>query len=142
MLVGNERSPLEIGPDGKMIPKFGTVAMIAGVILLGMLVFSIFSAWYRASQMRHFFEHTHFDRGTLKSTLSTPGLIWVAVSNVLIVFGTLGILGPVAQARMARYIVENLQIAGTVRLAAITQAAEQNIRRGEGLAQVFDVDGF
>jgi hypothetical protein len=43
---------------------------------------------------------------------------------------------------MARYIVENVEIDGTVRLAAITQAAEQNIRRGEGLAQVFDVDGF
>lgn len=135
-------APLKLGPDGRPLPQLSTLLKIYGIILVGMLALAVFRAWYRASQLRHFFEHTHFDGATLKSTLSTRGLIWVAVTNVLILVATLGILSPVTQARMARYIVENLQIDGTVRLAVITQGADQHIHRGEGLAQAFDLDGF
>jgi uncharacterized membrane protein YjgN (DUF898 family) len=140
--LGGESSPFEIGPEGQKLPKLSTIAIIYGAFLLGMLVLSIFNAWYRASQMRHFFEHTHFDGATLRSTITTPGLIWIGVTNILLVAVTLGILAPVAYARITRYIVENTRIEGTVRLAEIEQGAEQNIRRGEGLAQAFDVDAF
>ncbi len=139
---GGEGSPFQVGPDGKMMPTPRTIGMIYGIIFLAMMAFSVFAAWYRASQIRHFVNHTHFDGATFKSTLSTAGLIWVSVSNVFIVLGTLGILAPIAQARLARYMVNNLEVTGTVRLAEITQAAEQNIRYGEGLAQAFDVDAF
>jgi uncharacterized membrane protein YjgN (DUF898 family) len=139
---GGEGSPFQLGPDGKMMPTPRTIGMIYGIIFLAMMAFSVFAAWYRASQIRHFINHTHFDGATFKSTLSTAGLIWVSVSNVFIVLGTLGILAPIAQARLARYMVNNLEVTGTVRLAEITQATEQNIRYGEGLAQAFDVDAF
>jgi uncharacterized membrane protein YjgN (DUF898 family) len=139
---GGEGSPFQLGPDGEMMPTPRTIGMIYGIIFLAMMAFSVFAAWYRASQIRHFVNHTHFDGATFKSTLSTAGLIWVSVSNVFIVLGTLGILAPIAQARLARYMVNNLEVAGTVRLAEVTQAAEQNIRYGEGLAQAFDVDAF
>lgn len=139
---GGEGSPFQIGPDGRMMPTPRTIGMMYGIIFLAMIAFSVFAAWYRASQIRHFVNHTHFDGATLKSTLSTAGLIWISVSNVFIVLGTLGILAPIAQARLARYMVDTLEVTGTVRLADITQAAEQNIRYGEGLAQAFDVDAF
>jgi uncharacterized membrane protein YjgN (DUF898 family) len=140
--IGEEGSPLQFGPDGRPVPTPRTIALIYGILFLGMIAFSVFAAWYRASQIRHFVNHTHIDGATFKSTLSTAGLIWVGVSNVFIVLGTLGILAPIAQARLARYMVTNLEVTGTVRLDEITQAAEQNIRYGEGLAQAFDVDGF
>lgn len=140
--LGGTDAPFETGPDGKRIPDLATVGLIYGVVLVGMLVLSVFSAWYRASQLRHFFNHTHFDGATFRATFSTLGLIWVAVSNVFILIGTLGVLAPIAQARMARYMVQNLSIEGPVRVDAITQAVEQNIRSGEGLAQAFDVGGF
>lgn len=141
-VFGSEDAPFDIGPDGQPIPKLRTLALIYGIFFLAMIVFALFSAWYRAGQLRHFIEHTHFDGATFKSTLSTAGLVWIGVSNILIVLGTLGILAPVAQARMTRYLVQNTRIFGTVRLAEITQAAEQNIRSGEGLAHAFDVDGL
>ncbi len=137
-----EDSPFIIGPDGKPMPTPRTIGLIYGIIFLGMIAFSVFSAWYRASQFRHFANHTHIDGATFKSTVSTGGLIWVSVSNVFIVLGTLGILAPIAQARLARYMIENLEITGTVRLGEIAQAADQHIRLGEGLAQAFDVDAF
>lgn len=141
-MLGGEDSPFTLSPDGRPVPTLRTLGLIYGIVFLGMIAFAIFSAWYRASQFRHFVNHTHFDGATFKSTVSTAGLIWVSVSNVFIVLGTLGILGPIAQARFARYIIEHLEITGTVRLGEISQAAEQNIRLGEGLAQAFDVDAF
>jgi hypothetical protein len=48
----------------------------------------------------------------------------------------------VAQARSARYFVERIAIVGDVPLAEIAQREEDAMRRGEGLAQAFDVDAF
>jgi hypothetical protein len=39
-------------------------------------------------------------------------------------------------------LIENLSIEGEVPLAGISQGADQGIKRGEGLAQAFDVDAF
>ncbi len=140
--IGAEGSPYQIGPDGKMMPTLRTLGLIYGVVLLAGLVLSVFYTWFLALQARHFAKHTHFDGASFKSTVSTAGLIWISLSNILIVLGTLGILTPIAQARAARYMIENLEAVGTVRLGEIMQGAEQNIRAGEGLAQAFDIDAF
>jgi uncharacterized membrane protein YjgN (DUF898 family) len=107
-----------------------------------MMAFSVFFFCYFFIYIFHFVIHSLFYFSTFNSTLLTSVLIWVSVSNVFIVLGTLGILAPIARARLALYMVNNLEVTGTVRLAEITQAAEQNIRYGEGLAQAFDVDAF
>ena len=86
--------------------------------------------------------HTHFDKASFKSRVTAGGLIWIGVTNILLVIFTLGLLIPVAQARAARYLVENLEIVGAVSLGEIAQGADPGIRRGEGLAQAFDVDAF
>jgi len=69
-------------------------------------------------------------------------IIWLVIGNLLIVSLTLGLLAPVAQARAARYMAERLSIDGAVPLADIAQRAGDPMLRGEGLAQVFDVDAF
>ncbi len=106
------------------------------------IVYSIVSAWYRAKQINHFAAHTHFDKASFRSRVTAGGLIWIGVTNILLVIFTLGLLIPVAQARAARYLVENLEIVGAVSLDEIAQGADAGIRRGEGLAQAFDVDAF
>jgi uncharacterized membrane protein YjgN (DUF898 family) len=106
------------------------------------IIYSIVSAWYRAKQINHFAQHTHFDKASFKSRVTAGGLIWIGVTNILLVIFTLGLLIPVAQARAARYLVENLEIVGAVSLGEIAQGADPGIRRGEGLAQAFDVDAF
>jgi len=47
-----------------------------------------------------------------------------------------------AQLRSARYFLSRLKLEGTVNLEAIQQSAGQQPKRGEGLAQVFDLDAF
>lgn len=105
-------------------------------------LFGIISAWYRAKQINHFAAHTHFEGATFRAELTAGGLIWLIVSNTLLIMLTLGLLTPVAKARAAGYLVSNMAIDGNVPLDAIAQGAAQDIRRGEGLAQAFDVDAF
>lgn len=53
-----------------------------------------------------------------------------------------GLLGPLLQARSARYWIGNLQLNGHARLADVQQSPLRRGSRGEGLAQAFDIDVF
>lgn len=133
-----------IDPDGRPLakPSPGAVGAALAVAFVGYVLYAVVSAWYRACQINHFAAHTHIDGATFRSTVSAGGLIWLTVSNFLIVLLSLGVLSPLAQVRSARYFVEHLSIDGTVDLAGIAQSPDQGITNGEGLAQAFDVDAF
>lgn len=176
------------------IPKPGEIALMILAFLVFSLLYGLVSAWYRAGMMNHFAAHTAFEGARFRASATAPGLIWLAISNFLIVMGGgllaglalaslvgvgasvalmatggdgqgpgqmqllamqalpllllvvglagIGILLPVAQARSARYFVEHLALDGELPLAAIVQGEQDRIRRGEGLAQAFDVDAF
>ena len=66
--------------------------------------------------------------------------------NVLLVFPALLIsttlAATVAQFRSARYFLSRLKLEGPVNLGAIFQSEAASPKRGEGLAQVFDIDAF
>jgi hypothetical protein len=47
-----------------------------------------------------------------------------------------------AQFRWVRYFVSRLKLNGPVDLGAVLQGQDQGIKRGEGLAQMFDIDAF
>lgn len=63
-------------------------------------------------------------------------------AGILVLIAFSGLFSPFVQARNARYLIENLSIEGHVPLARISQGADQGLKRGEGLAQAFDVDAF
>ena len=118
------------------------IALIYGTMLAGLLLYGVLSAWYRASMMNHFAAHTTFEGARFSANATAGSLIWLTITNFLMVIFTLGLLGPVAQARSARYFIERMQIDGNVPLAEIAQRANDPTGRGEGLAQAFDVDAF
>jgi uncharacterized membrane protein YjgN (DUF898 family) len=140
-LVGVDPQPAAVaGRSPSLGPK--AVAAIVPAIVVFYLVFGLIIAWYQAAVFNHFAAHTSYEGATFKGNLTAWSMIWLVISNLLIVLLTLGLLAPVAQARAVRYRVERLSIDGAVPLADIMQRAEDPIRRGEGLAQVFDVDAF
>jgi uncharacterized membrane protein YjgN (DUF898 family) len=118
------------------------IGTTVAVIVVTYILFGILIAWYTVAKMNHFAAHTHFEGATFKGNATAGSLIWLIISNLLILTFTLGLLTPVAQARATRYFVERLSIKGAVPLGEIVQRAEDPMRRGEGLAQVFDVDAF
>lgn len=126
--------------DTQQIVMF--LVYLYGGLAVALLFYSLFSAWYRAAQFNHFAAHTHYEGATFHGSTTALGFIWLGLTNFLIVVFSLGILSPVAQVRTARYMTEHLAIDGAVPLSEIAQAAAQDIRRGEGLAEAFDVDAF
>jgi uncharacterized membrane protein YjgN (DUF898 family) len=118
------------------------LAVLYGTVLVGLLAYGVVSAWYRAKMMNHFAAHTTFENARFSGTATGRSLIWLTITNWLMVLLTLGLLSPVAQMRSARYLVQRLKIEGSAPLGEIAQRAHDDLRRGEGLAQVFDVDAF
>ncbi len=118
------------------------IAAIFGFLALSYLLFGMVSSWYRARQFNHFANNTIFEAGRFQGSMTGLGLLWIIVSNFLIVLFTLGILTPIAQARMMRYTIEHLEFVGTAPLQDIAQNAAAGPNLGEGLAQAFDIDGF
>jgi uncharacterized membrane protein YjgN (DUF898 family) len=118
------------------------LVVIYGILLVGLLLYGVLSAWYRAGMMNHFAAHTSYEGARFSGRADAPSLIWLSISNFLLVLLSLGLLAPIAQVRSARYFVQRLSLEGSLPVASIAQGAEDQIRRGEGLAQAFDVDAF
>lgn len=66
----------------------------------------------------------------------------LSIAFVAVLATATGLLNPIIQARTTRYLVERMEIVGEVPLAEVAQGMDQAIRRGEGLAEAFDIDAF
>lgn len=139
-MIASEVTRIQELGEGEAEPSVGFFLAIYGLIALLYLIYAVAGAWYRAFQVNHFAANTHFEGATFRSSITALGLIGVGVTNLLIIIFSLGMLTPVAQARMARYLIGNLSIEGTVPLGEIAQGTSTGPSRGEGLAQAFDVD--
>lgn len=174
--------------DTKRLPPFSELFQYVLVWLAAIALFATLTAWYRASQIRHFAANTHFGDATFRSTVTGGGLAlltftnWVlrigalltaiatgaaliyatgampspestegarfgiATLDVILVGVPIVVLNSVAttfaQFRTTRYTISRLSLDGPVDIAAVFQNQESAPGRGEGLAQVFDIDGF
>lgn len=190
LLAGGEKPP-QLSPDRVL----EIIALVYGGIFVAGMIYMVFSAWYRAAMTRHFARHTHLDGLTFQSTVKARGLLWITITNYLLLFTgaivaslvtvglgmivfsvlagagidpfgiasgddpalvvqrasgivtfifilSLGLFLPVTQSRAMGYLIGNLGIDGTIDLATIKAGAAQNIKRGEGLAQAFDIDAL
>ena len=171
------------------------VGFVYGALFLFGFVYMVLSAWYRAAMMRHFASYTHIDGLTFRSTVSAGGLLWISVTNYLLLFFgailatlivsvigaamfqalanwgvdplgittaetpaqaigaasglltflfilALGMMLPVTNARYTGYLVRKLEAEGAIDMAAVSAGQAQSIKRGEGLAQAFDIDAL
>ena len=118
--------------------------------LLGVLVFlpllalltAIFWAIYVSTELNYFARCTAFENSAFSMNATTWSLIGLAIGNFLILVFTLGIAAPFVQQRLIRYLCDRTTINGTIDVAAIQQSQAEMDKRGEGLAEAFDVDAF
>ncbi|MGD9667540.1 MAG: YjgN family protein [Hyphomicrobiaceae bacterium] len=199
--IGSAMSEFVVLAGGEEPPKLPPnrilqiVALVYGGIFVAGMIYMVFSAWYRAAMMRHFARHTHFGELTFSSTVKALGLLWITITNYLMLFVgaivatlatvaagmivfaalagggidpfginggdhpaviaqrasgvvmfifllSLGLFLPITQSRATGYLIRNLSFDGMIDLGAITAGAAQDIKRGEGLAQAFDIDAL
>jgi uncharacterized membrane protein YjgN (DUF898 family) len=120
----------------------GKIVAVSAVVLGALLIYAMIRAWYSSRMLNYFAAHTKLQGAgfTLKAT--APTLVWLAASNYLIRIFSLGFLSAVTEARSMRYIVDRLSCDGAIAWNQIGQNPDTLLKRGEGLAEAFDVDAF
>ncbi len=117
------------------------IAILYAAIFGGALVLTFFVAWHQAALIRQITKSISFGAVQLRSKLSAGDVIWLALSNALLIVGTLGFGIVAAQMRVWRRICRRLEIEGALDLAQIEQAASRGPGSGEGMADAFDISG-
>jgi len=138
---------LVLPPAGGNVPTMrapgaGKVAAIIAVVLASMLIFAMIRAWYSSRMLNYFAAHTKLQGTGFTLRATAPSLVWLAASNYLIRLLSLGFLSAVTEARSMRYIVDRLSCDGAIAWNQIGQNPDALLKRGEGLAEAFDVDAF
>jgi uncharacterized membrane protein YjgN (DUF898 family) len=80
-------------------------------------------------------------RHRLNATLSPWSMVWIGVSNLLLILVTLGVFYPWARVRIARYMAQNMSLQTTTNLDEFTSevfATQSAV--GEEIAGFFDFD--
>jgi uncharacterized membrane protein YjgN (DUF898 family) len=90
---------------------------------------------------RHIVGNTRFGTNPLGSTVSTGGLAWLLIGNLLILVFTLGLGWPVVTHRNMRFLVDNLWIDGLVDTRPFQQSTTAPGRFGEGMYEQLDHGG-
>jgi uncharacterized membrane protein YjgN (DUF898 family) len=119
-----------------------TAAMSGGVVLLALLLFAMVRAWYTTGVLNYFASQTQFQGTAFALTARVGSFVWLTASNYLIRVLSLGFLSPIAEARSMRYIVDRLSVQGPIVWSRIGQNPDTLLKRGEGLAEAFNVDAF
>jgi uncharacterized membrane protein YjgN (DUF898 family) len=120
----------------------GQITAIAAIALVAFLIFAMIRAWYSARMLNYFAAHTKLQGVGFTLRATAPSLVWLTASNYLIRVLSLGLLSAVTEARSMRYIVDRLACDGAIAWDRIAQNPDALLKRGEGLAEAFNVDAF
>ena len=129
---GDRRLVFE-GSGGDLFKRFA-ICWIALIPTLGMSWF-----WYKSAEWLYVAAHTRYENLRFEAPLESHQLLWLVLSNLLMVTFSLGLAYPYAMIRVGRYIAGNLVITGDQDFALIAQTLEIAPARGEGFAAVLDV---
>jgi uncharacterized membrane protein YjgN (DUF898 family) len=108
--------------------------------LLGLSGMFIFYCLIKARFTRWLFQNIQFGEMRCRSTLSTGRLIFVHLTNYLLVVFTLGIGFAWATLRMYSTILNSIDCAGDPKLEELFQDTGTAPRFGEGMLEALDVD--
>lgn len=120
---------------------FIVLSIIAFFVLYALLSAVIWAA-YSVRELNVFMSYTQFAEARFVLSATTPSYIGLMLGNFLIVVLTLGIGQPYAVQRSFRYFCDRLKVEGAVDIAGIRQSQIAIDKRGEGLVDAFDIDGF
>lgn len=86
------------------VPSTLDFVVIVTVLIGAGLIFALISAWYRARTINHFANHTRFENAHFRGGLSAGGLIWLSISNFLILIAGAVLLIAIAAGVVAPFV--------------------------------------
>jgi len=121
----------------------GYIAIAFAIFLLvSLLVIPMLWSIYVAKELRTFANYSRFDGAPFSLDASAASVIWLVVVNILILIFTLGIGWPYINQRTVKFVVDRLSLDGLIDVDRIAQSQASVDKRGEGLADAFDVGGL
>jgi len=143
ILASGARAPSAPRPAPAMLHlSAGQTTSIVGIVLVCSLSLAMIRASYSARILNYFAAHTKLQGVSFTLRATAPSLVWLVASNYLIRVLSLGFLSALAEARSMRYIVDRLACDGAIAWERIAQNPDALLKRGEGLAEAFNVDAF
>lgn len=118
-------------------------AMLGVAAVLLAYLFFIFGFWgYLQARIGNLvWNNTVLDNLSFKSSLRARDLIWIYISNIVVIALTFGLATPWAQVRLARYRTSKLKILGDVDFDQFVGDKKAEIKAtGEEIVDMFDVD--
>ncbi len=132
--------PLVQASDGKppefTLSQFGQIYALAGLFGLGYVV--IFAPFH-AAMLRSVAAGIGFGDLRFRMRIRWYDLVWMTLSNAVLLAVTLGFLMPFVEARVSKFLFGRLEISGTADLDSVHQTASAGPRTGEGLADAFGI---
>lgn len=118
----------------------GSLALFAGVLLYLAVIFS-FVAYIKSRVSNLVLNNTHLDHVSFHSNQRMRDLLWIYVSNALVLMFTMGFATPWAQIRLAKYRADHLSLLGETDWDKfVGEKKEAAKATGEEIADFFDVD--
>ncbi len=126
------------------MPKEFIMAAISTLILIGIIAFyliiPILVAFIQARKANLYYNHLVLKNVRFHSTQRARDLIWIYLSNLILIAMTLGFFIPFAAVRIARYRAEHLSLVSDD-LASFTAQARENMSAvGAEISDLFDMD--
>ncbi len=112
------------------LPGFAVAVLVAVVVVF----------WYLAYRHRYYWSHTSFQAARFRSTVTAGKLLWLWVSNLLLIVVTLGLAIPWVLARNVRFNFTNIALIGSLDLSSIVQEAQPAGAGAESLAGMLNID--
>ena len=119
-----------------------TGAASAAILFAALLLFAMIRAWYSTRVLNYIASQTRFQGTAFTLRARVASFVWLTASNYVIRVLSLGFLSPIAEARSMRYIVDRLSVDGPIVWGEVGQNQDVLLKRGEGLAEAFNVDAF
>jgi uncharacterized membrane protein YjgN (DUF898 family) len=115
-------------------------AMIVGVVLFYVVLLAL--APYLAARIQnHVWRSTRLGPVGFESAVQARRLIWIVLSNLVLIVLTLGLFTPFAAVRAERYKLQSKAVLADDDLASFVGVSASEVTAvGEGAADLFDVD--
>lgn len=135
-------NPLEkmFGPYAAKLGAIFYVGIIIAALLYATVILSI-SAYMHSRTRNLIWNNAALDHVSFLSNQRMRDLVWIYLSNIVVLILTLGFATPWVQIRMARYRAEHLAILGETDWDKFVGEKKETSRAmGEEIADMFDVD--
>jgi uncharacterized membrane protein YjgN (DUF898 family) len=135
-------NPMEkvFGPLAAMLGPMIYAIMFGAILLYAAIIFSM-TAYIQSRLYNLIWNNTTLEHIQFSSNQRMRDLIWLYLSNAIVLLFTLGLATPWAQIRMARYRAERMALSGETDWGKFVGEKKDASRAlGEEVADMFDVD--